>query len=569
MANNDKFKYYVTAVQKQIFSSIYIDHLYIYIGKHKEKITGAGIYNQVKYILDKKKLGIKFHSWLANEFNLDPQEEVPAAIIKAWEDRIQLSEKQTIFTRALRVIRLNNGYEFYGTISDSGQMEYLCNTDPKSGYPKNVINFICYNEFANQIIMQENLDHPLDLTTSENFKEIKTCLRHKLIPIIKEVKILANDLLSPCLGYYNLKTGKIDNPTPAWDNFIRTLPNDGSRECFMAWVYSVFKGDNHGRQMMWLHGKGDSGKSVVVQAIYKKIASINPGLVTSLEPLFYMDKFSAASYVKKRLTIAQDSTDRSMVKNQLVKNLTGNDNVSVVKKGVDKESANIYTKLLVTSNFAPWITPSKAEEISRMMYIHIDPEFSMLARAEWDSKKFGEWAICIENEIDDFIVKCKQHYDDRLLPDGHNLEIYPAMISKLSTNTFVSENLKSWWANCLEQFEPTETKKTNVIYYEALVQDYKRFLGTRASGGKYDLSIKFAMTPFLLEAGLEISRLTDTNNNLYIMGYDFKEELPSDRITLDNLLKKRAAEISKDGKMVGEIYASRKDPNAKYEEIRR
>ena len=223
-------------------------------------------------------------------------------------------------------------------------------------YHNHIIRYLKFSDVCNNICYTHDLTHPMDRPAREIALEIDKCVRYRLIPEISEIKVLSNSMDGFCLGYYPLNPSLVSQPTPAWDSFISSMPVDGTRECFMAWIYSIFKDDNFGRQMMWIHGKGESGKSQVCQALFKKMQMINPDIVTALEPLGLTDRFSSASYTKKRLTIAQDCTDRLIVRHQLVKNITGNDTTAVIKKGFDKKEDNIYSKLLVTSNYSPWVS---------------------------------------------------------------------------------------------------------------------------------------------------------------------------------------------------------------------
>lgn len=548
----------VTNVERDLFSSIYIDQIFIRIGKKKIEITRAGIFNQVcDYFNSRRRLN-KFLWWLAEEHDCDPLFPIPDVIKQEWETKLLESERTNIYSEILRVKRLNVGFEFYALTGHGSELVYLCSTHDSL---KPIVDYLWYNEYVNKICTEKEIDHPLEKSITEIKADIHKNLRHKLIPLVENVAVLANSINKYCMGYYSLKRGDVNAPTPAWDNFIIALPDDGTKECFMAWIYSIFKEDNFGRQVLWLHGKGESGKSKVVQAIHKKMYEINPNIVTSLEPLQFMDRFSAASYVKKRLTIGQDIVDRYLVRNQLVKNITGNDNSSVIKKGQDKSDENIYSKVLVSSNVSPWVSIYKSEEISRMLYIHVDPELSIAARKKWDVDNMGDWGKCLIAETDDFIAKCEAPYHNTLDEDKQNIVPYPTMGDKLFSTSFITDNLKLWWPECIRPCKASSRQQTNVIYYDQLCKDYSRFLGKRAANGKYERSIEASMLAFLVDNQITVHRLVDINKSLYILGFEFIEEILPKRATLDKLLSKKALEISKSGQPEGVVYAMRIENN--------
>ncbi len=553
----------VTKVDKRLFDSICIDKVFIYIGSYKEIINEAGIYNQIcDYFNHKRKLE-KFFCWLCKLYNTVPTDEIPEEIIEQWQNKLILNTKATVYSEVLRIERSSDqGYNFYAIKNRGNELRFLCGMDENPSYMTQLRQFLKYNDICTAICDAQNLEHPMEKSDKEIRQDIDRCLRYRLIPIIEKVSILANHKETPCLAYYDFKLGNKENPTPAWDSFMSTIPNDGSKECFMAFIYSIFKGDNFGKQMLWIHGVGDSGKSKVVQTLKKRLEALSPHIVGALAPTFFQDKFTSISHVSKRLVVAQDWADRSIVRSQLIKNITGNDDANIRGMGQEAKSANIYSKLLISSNFAPWLNPNKSEELSRMLYILLDPELVVAARTAWTIYK-GNWANFLLLEVDDFVAKCAQPYFDRLTEDGHNIKIYDTMVDKLSSATFLTDNMKIWWENCTRHFIATSEKKDNVLYYDDLCEDYKRFLGNRGRNPRYVKGILSALIPFLLEHGITIHALTDTNNSKYILGYEWIEKDADDRCTLDDVLEKRADEIGAEGMPVGQVFAHRKPEDMK------
>lgn len=547
----------VTKVEKRLFESIYIDKVFIYIGSYKEVINEAGIYNQIcAYLLTKKKLE-KFYCWICEIYGTEVTDEIPEEIIEQWQNKLILNTRGTIYSEVLRIERSSDqGYNFYAVKNRGNELRFLCGMDSSQNYMTLLRQFLKYNDICSTICDAQKLEHPMEKKDAEIREDIDRCLRYRLIPIIDKVSIIANNKETYCLAYYDLNQGNKKNPTPAWDSFMSTIPEDGSKECFMAFIYSIFKGDNFGKQVLWIHGVGDSGKSKVVQALKKRLEALSPHIVGALAPTFFQDKFTSISHVNKRLIVAQDWADRSLIKSQLIKNITGNDDANIRGMGQEAKSANIYSKLVISSNFNPWLNPNKSEELSRMLYILLDPELVLAARTGWTPDK-GNWGKLLLEEIDDFVTKCEPSYYSRLAEDGHNIKIYDTMIDKLSGASYLTDNMKIWWDNCVRPFAPTDDKKDNVLYYEDLCYDYKRFLGKRGWNPRYTRGIATSMIPFLLEHAITIHTLSNTNNSKYILGYEWVKKYAEDRCTLEDVLAMTADEIGIGGIPVGEVFAHR------------
>jgi hypothetical protein len=196
-----------------------------------------------------------------------------------------------------------------------------------------------------------------------------------------------------------------------------------------------------------------------------------------------------------------------------------------------------------------------------MLYVTLDPEAIQVARDNW-TKDMGNWGHMLLQEIDDFIAKCKEDYDNLLTEDGHNIKIYPDMKKKLAANSYVGDNLKIWWDECLRPFTPTPEKKNNVIFFEDLISDYRRFLGKRWHP-RYAKVVPITIIPFLLEHAVTIHTLTNVNNSKYIMGYEWQESHPNNRHTIDGILEMQAEKIGIEGMPIGDVFAARKLDNIK------
>ena len=134
---------------------------------------------------------------------------------------------------------------------------------------------------------------------------------------------------------------------------------------------------------MWINGMGKSGKSSVIRVLYQYLYDINPELAQNIEHINHEDKFSMASYKNCRLAIISDNANRWLLKRETIKNLTGHDVVSIREMNKQKVTRQIHCKIMVASNYPPYIFVDVEHEISRMMYIELEDKRCIEARRRW------------------------------------------------------------------------------------------------------------------------------------------------------------------------------------------
>lgn len=523
-------------VNKILFKNIYLDSMYIHIGNSKIEITKAGLYNQIYSYLTIKKIHNQFIEWLKLEYKTD---EISSQVKSNYERRLRYNQRNTIYSEVLRIKRNdNNTIDFYVCLKNN-QVSFLTNNNNPTFY-NTIIHYLQFNQDCNLLCDKLKIDKPLLKSNHEIKQDIKEALANGFISEIKDVAILSNNPDNYSIGYYDLNIGNHLNKTPAWDNFIRQIKDEDARSCFMAWIYSVFFGDNHGRQLLYLYGKGNTGKSVVAKAISNRLLSINDTLCTELEQTLYMDKFSSASYVKKRLIVAPDCTDRKILDNTLIKNITGNDKVSIRKIGKDKISENVYSKVLITSNYLPWCDLEKPEHLSRLLLISLDEYLSNEAFSYWNSSKMGLWEDELQYEIDDFITKCKPHYEAKLLNNGHDLKTYKDMPLYVENRLEeLSINLNNWFKYCL-----IEDNSAGYLLYEDLAEDFIRFLhDSRRKKMHSFLTHKYLKTFLINEKNLEFYDV-GMGKNVAINGYRFKTTDKTTRATIRSVLNYHMSNVN-------------------------
>ena len=525
MASNVMVSKY-TNMDRVLFESVSVDDLHITIGKVRIGLSNrTNIFNQVLEYFKRKGKERSFLSWLSDETGRDDGL-VGDKDILAWECRINERKVASVYTEVMR-IRHRVGYiEFYGLRLD-GTIEYI--TDTRSNYISAIRSYLqVSSQYATKYCKDRGIDHCLEKSDSLIREEIKLSLLHNLIKEIDDIEVLGNLDISGdnlgknglyYMGIYNLGS-ESKGATPAWDSFVSSINGDDARGCFRAWVYSIFVGSNKGRQVLWLNGIGNTGKSVITEAISKQLPDY---LVGNLPRAYDFDKFTLSSVEHKRLLKASDSVDRKLLRDSFIKNITGNDSVSIRKMGEGAVSGNVYSKVMITSNVYPFIDINKSEELSRILYITIDSKLAIRNREGWDIRVNGDWADCIRSECRDFIIQSKVYYDKYLSEDGHNISVYDGMFELLDDKcSGMKWAIGIWWDNCVKVEEGSNVMVMDLIDY------FKCFCGKFYSAKRFNEYIfKKMILIFLRDRGYNIEKIT--NSDLYYIK-DIKISMKKNKI---------------------------------------
>ena len=414
------------------FKKIYIDDLNLYYDKKSTALnTDIRIHSLLKSKFLKVDERALFDQWLLEEYD---SEDVTVCI-EMWERKLQSNTKQNVFSRHLRMQTKGDELYFYKAIPKSNQLIKLCDTTQADYLTK--IGKYFGNNLRNSFFMHA--------TSTQIKKELIKALEADIIPSIGEIMNFTNDPTIPCLAHYDL-TKLPDGPTPAWDSFLYTFNSVLYRELFMAWVYSIFVADNFGRQVLWIHGMGKSGKSTAIRTIFAYMRNINEELAQTIEKIQFEDKYSLAAYKNCRLGVIADGANRWLIKRETIKNLTGRDPTSVREMNKERESMELYCKIMCASNYPPFVLTEVEHEISRILYVKLDDDRIFEARDAWNVETDGDWNKLLFEELPSFIGKCKEFYHKHLSSDGQNFKIYPEMIKDLDAGLpDIKETVDVYW----------------------------------------------------------------------------------------------------------------------------
>lgn len=240
-----------------------------------------------------------------------------------------------------------------------------------------------------------------------------------------------------CLHYIDLDEirSHFDEPCPAWDKYLTRYTEDEAA-VFKAWIWGIFDASNHGRQMLYLHDTGQSGKSAVIKAI---TSVLGERLVAAAQKNTFTNQFGVAKIWDKRLITIGDNKNLKIIMSQFIHSVLGGDTMEVEFKGKNSFSARICCKVLVASNELPEIDLMADNETSRIIILQpklseerMEAEGLLKKKANGDIVRLpsgrpqnlgdGRFEKALCDEFKAFLAHCEADYN-ALCPTGENIAL--------------------------------------------------------------------------------------------------------------------------------------------------
>jgi len=267
-------------------------------------------------------------------------------------------------------------------------------------------------------------------------------------PLIHQIRVherepvqISNSPDVACVKYIDL--ARVDaargQPTPAWDAFLGQMP-EHMREPFLAWWWGVVDPGNTGRQGMWLHDNGFTGKSQVAAALARFLggacAAVGHGLTD--RPWFFSSVYGA------RLVVFGDCKDPHFLNRQACHALLGGDMVQIEKKYEQPFSARIHARILVMSNVPPETRSYRVSDTSRVICAELTPADGPHRDGLRGDGGYGDR---LYNEMWPLLARAREVYA-RHCPSGCNV-VLPAEYDpgsdnaeELAFDTFTGQNIE-------------------------------------------------------------------------------------------------------------------------------
>jgi len=214
-------------------------------------------------------------------------------------------------------------------------------------------------------------------------------------------------------------------PTPAWDEFLARL---SAPETFLAWVWMMTLKDSS-RQILWIQGDGQDGKSVVASVLADALGAAAITLDDS-----YMDKaerWMGSSVFGRRLVIVDDTKMRQLTRRGPIHRLSGRSPMMCEFKGQQGFLFQPNVAILCTSNLPPEIGDNKADK-SRLLPLTVKPT-GVTSDTRWKAR--------LAAELPQLFARARGAYERLALRPGEpSLKLEPAVEVLLSTASSVDGN---------------------------------------------------------------------------------------------------------------------------------
>ena len=258
----------------------------------------------------------------------------------------------------------------------------------------------------------------------------------------KDIVKFSNSAVQFTYSYWNEREFIKQMKTPAWDSFLSSFELESEKELLLAFFYSIFKADNLGRQILWLKGCGDTGKSRVVMSVINLLKSIGDKLVKSLPSDKYIDKFTFSNVDKARLIVVSDTKDKNLLANDQILQITGGDEIAVRGMYKEADSKQVHAKIICISNILPVLNINNEHEITRMLLICMDDNLAKKAFIKWEMERpESNWNDLIIKELPGMLYNGKIAYK-KYVNRKDNFNIPDDMMNKIRINCSTDECYK-------------------------------------------------------------------------------------------------------------------------------
>lgn len=148
-------------------------------------------------------------------------------------------------------------------------------------------------------------------------------------------------------------------PTPWFDEIVSRIEGgDLPKKALMAFVGSILHVDADRSQYLYLYGDGQDSKGRLLAALDYLLQN---AMCTSSPNGIERPFWAFANVFNRRLVAFPDVQDPSFLVRDTFKQLTGDDSITLEKKGEDAFKARLFCKFIMGANALPTFTGTKAE----------------------------------------------------------------------------------------------------------------------------------------------------------------------------------------------------------------
>ncbi len=273
--------------------------------------------------------------------------------------------------------------------------------------------------------IRDYYDNALILEEHRAILPFETWLMHMLVQLKYDIakRVELDDIRNLSWSATDYAFKKFDpivlqsGPTPAWDEFLQRLDYP---DVFMSWVWSCFDPDCYIRQVMWLRGAGNDGKSAVMRSlcsIYGQKYSAALKANAESQNWFFSDVYG------KGLVMYGDVQNVHLINNVQIKSLTGGDFVQIEGKNVSSFSGRVHSNLIVGSNPMPRINPDDESQRSRLIKLEVMRPGEGTKDVQFEQRLIAEGPA--------FLARCKSVSTAYITEGGTRISLPPDLDAKI------------------------------------------------------------------------------------------------------------------------------------------
>lgn len=261
--------------------------------------------------------------------------------------------------------------------------------------------------------------------------------------------------------YFHPIDGKeCDVETPLFDELCSRLSDPVA---FRSFVGSIFDGESDRSQYLWIYGDGANGKSSFLSVLQEILGDA----YTSKQVPTAQDRFFSSTIYNKRLIAFPDCTNALFVKTGYFKSLTGDNTMTVERKGKDEFTAANNSKFIFMSNQKPNISAS-VSEIRRALFIKVNA---------YEGELRSEYIDELRAEKNGILFKCMKEYKDSGSRYIKMTEQTKEMIQEIAENEF--ENIEDLFFGAFHIAKGSRVSANVVARFfndcRVHTQDFKKF----------------------------------------------------------------------------------------------
>lgn len=256
-------------------------------------------------------------------------------------------------------------------------------------------------------------------------------------------------------------------PTPYFDEMFARMGAQAS--AVKAWIWSIFELKSYNEQYLWLYGKGNDGKSSLLEFLARIFG--NEGALAQ-DDLSGEDKHWGMSFIGKRFVYFPDFKQVSSLERGPLKSLTGGDRVLIRPFYKAGYMTKLDCKLALGSNYYPPASVQRSH-IRRLLFAELTPPDDSILTTTSD------YAEKLWSEGGAFLQSCKQEYE-RMCPKHERIASSQTSIDIIEAWGSHHEDEFELWFN--DFFE----KGTFLLAHDLTRCVLDRFKDNRSKGACYD-----------------------------------------------------------------------------------